>query len=96
MKKDIYFDAEKQQQAIKWLEKKWPKEKRTCEICGNSNWSISEDLVMPLPFVGGGLTVGGNAYPHILITCINCGNAKFLNAVVAKIVESKEEESNGK
>ena len=82
-----YFDKEKQQKAIEWLEEKWPTEKRSCEICGLNHWTLAADLVMPLPFVEGRLTIGGNSYPHVLITCSNCGNSKNINAVVMGIVE---------
>ena len=90
-----YFSVEKQQKALKWLEEKWPIGKRCCDLCGKNHWTISGDLVTPLLFVGGGLAVGGNAYPHILITCLNCGNAKYINAVVAGLVEGKKEDQNG-
>ena len=80
-----YFSVEKQQKALKWLEDKWPQEKRVCEICANTSWHLADDLVMPLPFSGSNLRLGGKSYPHILITCKNCGNAKCFNAVIMKI-----------
>lgn len=90
-----YFSKEKQEKALKWLEEKWKKDRRACEVCGNDQWTLIEDLVMPLPFVGGDITLGGNSYPHILITCINCGNSKLFNAVALKIVGQGKEAQNG-
>lgn len=81
-----YFDKTKQQKALEWLEKKWHKDRQICECCGLKSWTLAEDLVMPLQFIGGGLAVGGNTYPHLLLTCNNCGYAKCFNAVIAGIV----------
>lgn len=36
-----YFDKQKQEKALKWLEDKWPKNKRKCEICGNEHWQLA-------------------------------------------------------
>ncbi len=47
-----YFDVKKQEKALQWLEEKWPKEKRTCECCGNNQWQLASDLVTPLIFTG--------------------------------------------
>lgn len=86
-----YFNKEKQEKALKWLEDKWLKKDRACEVCKNTHWQLAEDLIMPLPFIGGGLTVGGNSYPSVLLICNNCGNSKFFNAVIMKIEGEKHE-----
>ena len=91
MQENKYFTKEQQTKALKWLDEKWPKEKRHCEICGDNKWTLANDLVMPLPFTGGGLMVGGTNYPHTLVLCNNCGNSKFFNAVIMGLVISKEE-----
>ncbi len=39
-----FFNKEKQAKALKWLEEKWPKSKRQCEICGNEHWTLADDL----------------------------------------------------
>ncbi len=49
---------------------------------------------MPMPFVGGGLIVGGPTYPQVMIVCTVCGNTKYFNAVIMGVVE-KEGEANG-
>lgn len=80
-----YFSADKQQKALKWLEEKWPKEKRACEICAKTNWNVNDELFTLIPFNGSNVTIGGRLYPHILITCTSCGNSKFINAVISGI-----------
>jgi hypothetical protein len=82
MKKNKYFNEEKQKQAVNWLNSKWPATQRLCEVCGISSWTIAEDLVMPMPFVGGGLVVGGISYPQVMVICNNCGNTKYFNTVI--------------
>jgi hypothetical protein len=91
--KKKYFDKEKQQEALKILNSKWVKDK-DCEICGKSNWTIAEDLVMPMPFTGGGLVIGGPSYPQLQVICGNCGNTKYFNAVILGVARS-EQKKNG-
>ena len=83
-----YFDEEKQQKAKKWLD---GKANKPCECCGSRVFSVADDLVMPLQFTGGGLTFGGNVYPHLLVICHECGCSRFCSAEVAGIVERKTE-----
>lgn len=83
-----YFDEEKQQKAKKWLD---GKANKPCECCGSRVFFVADDLVMPLQFTGGGLTFGGNVYPHLLVICHECGCSRFFSAVVAGIVERKTE-----
>jgi hypothetical protein len=33
---------DKQEKVLSWLESKWPKEKRCCEICGEQKWSMTQ------------------------------------------------------
>ena len=90
-----YFDKEKQQKALKWLNEKWSKEKRKCEICLQDNWNISQDIVAPPIFTNSSsFMLGGVTYPQFMILCNNCGNTKYINAVIAGLVDG--ETSNGK
>ncbi|MDP1835641.1 MAG: hypothetical protein Q8K75_06885 [Chlamydiales bacterium] len=82
-----FFDEKKRQQAATWINEKC--ENLFCECCHNKSWILSEDMVMPLSFTGGGLTIGGPAYPHIMVVCKTCGNAKFFNAVIMGLVETQ-------
>lgn len=82
-----FFDDKRQQKALKWLEEKWPKAKRQCEICGNEHWTLAGDLITPLAFSAGNINLGGNSYPSVLLLCSSCGNSKVFNAVIMKILE---------
>lgn len=86
--KTEYFDKEKREKALKWVEEKWS---NACECCGSGTWSLADDLVMLPPF-----TVGGNIYPHILIMCNNCSNAKLFNAVLMGLVVEKPKDKEKK
>lgn len=90
-----FFDKQKQAKALQWLDDKWKKEHRKCEICCGIQWTFAPELVMPLPYVGGNISIGGPAFPHILLTCNTCGNSKFFNAVLMGIVPQGDN-SDGK
>lgn len=81
---DKYFNKEKQEKAQKWLKEKWIN--RVCECCGQSNWTLAEDLVMPMNFTGNKLSLGGPTYPQIMLICTNCGNSKIFNAILAGVI----------
>lgn len=57
-----FYDTEKQKKALDKLNEKW--RNKICEVCGAGSWTLAEDLVMPMPFTGGGLTIGGPSYPQ--------------------------------
>lgn len=80
------FNKEKQEEALKWLEKEWPKENRKCDICNVEAWNMSPHLTMN-PAYAKGYVVGGSVYPKITLICQNCGYVKYINAVIAGIVK---------
>lgn len=88
--------------AISWLNEKWDGEK-LCPVCKKNHWHIPDQLVETRPFYGGNLFVGGAIYPSLAITCLNCGNTVFFNAMVAQLLdkadpsppEVKENNDNG-
>lgn len=89
-----FFDKEKQEKAVNWINQKCPNLK--CECCHQTTWSLAGDLVMPMPFTGGaGLIIGGASYPQLQIVCNNCGNTKFFNAVVMGLATGSAEVKNG-
>lgn len=96
MTNNNFFSKEKQEQALKWLKEKADLNSRACEICQSKEWILIEDLIMPLRFTkGGGILLGGACYPHVLITCNNCGNSKIFNAVKMGLLEEKQREKDG-
>lgn len=81
-----FFNKEKQAKAIKWLEEKWLKTHRKCEVCGHDQWALGDDLITPLAFSPNSIDIGNKNYPNVLLMCNNCGNSKFFNAVIMKIL----------
>lgn len=81
----IYFDKEKQDKAINWINSKWTV--KTCEVCQHNVWEVSDFIIVSPRFEGGGISLGGQVAPHIMVTCKNCANTKFFNAVMMGIVE---------
>ena len=73
---------------IEHLNKKWGK--RSCPMCGANSWNISEKTYELREFKEGPLVVGGSIVPIILVTCTNCGNSVFVNAIVANIVKPEK------
>jgi predicted nucleic-acid-binding Zn-ribbon protein len=54
-----------------------------CPVCRHRNFSLLDHMVAPPIFeTGGGITIGGPAYPMIMIACGNCGHIHFHNAVM--------------
>lgn len=85
-----FFDEKKQEKAIKWLEEKWLKDHRKCEICTGEEWTVSPELLMPIPYIGESMSIGGSAFPHVLLICNTCGNTKFFNAVLMGVVPQED------
>jgi hypothetical protein len=86
---------EQQKKAIAWLERYWKQENRKCEICLAADWLVLGDIITPMIFSIHGFSVG-NAYPQFMVVCKNCGHTKYFNAMIAKITEKDERQSDGK
>ena len=58
---------------------------RTCSVCHKNSWNISPEVFELRSFHGGSMVIGGKGgiVPLILVTCANCGNTIFINALVA-------------
>jgi hypothetical protein len=79
------------QKILNWLEQKWPKDKRNCEICSTNRWSISEDIVAPIIVEeNNNLNIGGKTYPQIMLICSYCGNTKYFNVALMNILKSEK------
>lgn len=61
----------------------------TCSICGHHSWGVNDKIFQMLEYQKGGIVFGGNMdlLPVIPVTCNNCGNTIFVNAIKAGIVE---------
>ncbi len=82
--------SEIQQKALKFLEKKWTGNGKKCEICGGNHWAVQEHSVTPIILKDGGLQLGGNAYPQVMVVCQSCSNTKYFNTVIMDAIEKKE------
>jgi len=81
-----YFDDEKKHKVVEWINQKIPG--LQCECCHQRQWTVSEDITTPVIFAGS-FNLGGQAYPHVLLTCTVCGNTKLFNAVVMGLLPPK-------
>jgi hypothetical protein len=79
MKQDVTQDV------LAMLSEKWPSERRVCQICAESNWTISPNLCEVREFAGGNMVVGGPVVPFAVISCTNCGNSHFVNPLILGI-----------
>ncbi len=87
------LSEEEQQKVIEWLEAKWQGEK-LCQVCGTGNWSVS-DLIFQLPeFDPKKITIGGPVMPVVSISCNNCGNTYFFNAMKLGVLHPPENPEN--
>jgi len=78
---------------IAFLNEKVP-QMGACPLCKQNRWSVSDTIWEVQEFFQGGLKVGSPKMPFVSITCANCGNTIFLNAIVAGIV--KPDKKGGK
>ena len=60
-----------------------------CLACGKPNLvSLQSHIVAPIvQNPDGGLQLGGVSYPHVMLTCNNCGNTRFFNYVLLSAEE---------
>jgi predicted nucleic-acid-binding Zn-ribbon protein len=72
---------EQRQKVEKWFAEK-ANVMGQCPVCRNRQFTLLDHMVAPPIFDGGGLTIGGPAYPMVMVMCTNCGNTNFHNAVV--------------
>lgn len=71
------------------LREKW--QGRPCPMCGVGNWNVSDSIFELREFNQGNLVMGGGPiFPVIPVTCDNCGNSVFINAIVSKLVEQNK------
>jgi ribosomal protein S27AE len=78
---------------ITHLNEKWGN--KPCPMCGTSNWNVSDNVYELREFQGGNLVLGnGPIIPIVPVTCVNCGNSIFVNALMSGAVEKPKTEQN--
>ncbi len=80
-----------QNKLVDHINSKWTT--KMCPYCGKNNWNIGDSIVTTLS-VGENkeLRLGGKFQPMVSITCNNCGNTVFVNALIAEAVDVDEGE----
>jgi len=79
------YDAKK---IITHLETKWAG--RRCPMCSIGTWNVADSVFQLMEFNEGNMVIGGPIIPVIPVTCTNCGNVVFVNAIVAGAVKPGE------
>jgi predicted nucleic-acid-binding Zn-ribbon protein len=73
-----------------WFAKHWP-EPRKCPICSQNNWGMSQvfahTALSPLGRHTPVLTT-----PSVTVTCRNCGNTLFFNAIIMGLLAESAEQ----
>lgn len=64
--------------------------KKKCE-CGSNEWILNDKIFELREFQGGNLIIGGQSsvFPVITVSCKQCGNTYFFNAVLLSVIEKK-------
>lgn len=59
----------------------------TCPLCNSNQWTISNQVFQAIEFDYKGILIGGASYPMVPLTCQNCGNTYFINALVSGLID---------
>lgn len=70
-----------------WLQEKSQDGKGSCPFCGFASWIVAPELVQPWPYGIGNTSLPApsprmTAYPQVMVTCSNCGNTLYFNALI--------------
>lgn len=63
-----------------------------CPVCKSAQWNVSDTIFELREFNSGSLVVSDQnpIYPVIPMTCTNCGNTIFLNAIIMGALEPRK------
>lgn len=75
---------------IEWLNSKWQGAK-TCPICRENKWIVSDKTVELHFFNPGGLVIGGPVIPLVVVTCNNCGHTLLFNALKVGAIQAPQQ-----
>jgi len=89
----MHLSQEQTNEFMDWLNSKWEGLKK-CPVCGQNSWNVSDRVFEMREFHGGSMVVGGILQPVIPVTCSNCGNTLYFNAMQAGIVKPQEKEGH--
>ena len=61
-----------------------------CPLCGNAHWQIADRVFQATEFDPNGILINGASFPMVPLTCGKCGNTYFINALVARLIDTPE------
>lgn len=76
--------------AIAWVKDHWPIP-RTCEVCGTTDWHLSNVLASLVVMDRHHSMHLGAGVPCIVLVCKKCGNTKLFNALTTGLMQPKNE-----
>ncbi len=76
------------------INKLWKKSKE-CSVCGEEKWNLS-DKIFAISHFGPEDQKNKQLYPVVVLTCANCGNSLFFNAMSLGISFDKKKEDRHK
>ena len=62
-----------------------------CPLCGQKNWNIASRVFQVAEFNDGSMPLGNETIPVLPLTCLNCGNTYFINAIIAGFIAPQKE-----
>ena len=75
---------------INEINAKWKNKK--CPMCNQNNWNIGSQLVAPMSLSDtADIQIGGEVMPLVPVTCMNCGNVLFVNALIIGALDTASE-----
>lgn len=80
MNQSVGLTPEQMETLQKWLSTKTRGRPVVCVVCGQTEWTVFEQLVALRTIDPAGSEVS-TAYPHVALSCGNCGHTILLNAV---------------
>jgi len=85
------LNEEKQKKLIEKLNEIW-KQPKSCSVCGQNQWDVSDMIFEIREFNGGNLIIGGKSIisPVIQVTCKNCSNTLLFNALKLGLIETDD------
>ena len=61
-----------------------------CVRCGDISVTIADEMVTPVRWKDGGVTIGGSSYPQAMIVCRNCGHTSYFNLMVLGVLPQEK------
>lgn len=65
-----------------------------CPVCKGVQWNVNDLVIESREFLNGDVALNGTIMPFIPLTCRNCGNTLFLNAVQLGYVNKNKNNGN--